>query len=289
MLCLFTLVGVAFGVAKLRMSRFGSAMLAVRANERSAAGVGVNVVRVKVLSFALASFIAGLGGCLLAYRRGVVTFDSFTALGGLALFSTAYLAGITSVFGGITAGILAASGIVFIAIDRWVHLGDWFPVITGVALILTLIFHPEGVASIGHRVADRLARCAPSADGPAAEPSPRSVPPAADADRADGRVDAPAGRSRWTYADRPLRRRDRGLGRVAPRGAGRDRRPHRSQRRRQDQRDRRHHRLRGGAGRRPARRRRRSTGLPRTPGCGPAWRGRSSRSSCTTTSRSRRT
>ena len=41
LLCLFTLVGVAFGVAKLRMSRFGSAMLAVRANERSAAGVGV--------------------------------------------------------------------------------------------------------------------------------------------------------------------------------------------------------------------------------------------------------
>ena len=115
LLCLFTLVAVAFGVAKLRMSRFGSAMLAVRANERSAAGVGVNVVRVKVLSFALASFIAGLGGCLLAYRRSVVTFDSFTALGGLGLVSTAYLAGITSVFGGLTAGVLAASGIVFIA------------------------------------------------------------------------------------------------------------------------------------------------------------------------------
>ncbi len=179
MLCLFTLVGVAFGVAKLRMSRFGSAMLAVRANERSAAGVGVNVVRVKVLSFALASFIAGLGGCLLAYRRGVVTFDSFTALGGLALFSTAILAGITSVFGGLTAGILAASGIVFIALDRWVHLGEWFPVITGVALILTLIFHPEGVASIGHRVADWLAqrRARRGPVRPRAEPRDVKPPP----------------------------------------------------------------------------------------------------------------
>ena len=75
-------------------------MLAVRANERSAAGIGVNVIRVKIASFAIASFIAGLGGCLLAYRQGVVTFDSFTALGGLALLSTAYLAGITSVWGG---------------------------------------------------------------------------------------------------------------------------------------------------------------------------------------------
>ena len=127
LLCLFTLVAVAVGVAALRRSALGSAMLAVRANERSAAAVGVNVVRVKVLAFALASFIAGLGGSLLAYRRGVVTFDSFTAIGGLALLSTAYLAGVTSVWGGINAGILASTGIVFIALDRWVDLGDVVP------------------------------------------------------------------------------------------------------------------------------------------------------------------
>jgi ABC-type branched-subunit amino acid transport system ATPase component/branched-subunit amino acid ABC-type transport system permease component len=157
LLCLATLVGVAFGVAKLRQSRLGSAMLAVRANERSAAGVGVNVVGVKVASFAMASFIAGIGGCLLAYRRSVVTFDSFTALGGLALLTTAYLAGLTSVWGGVMAGILASTGIVFIALDRWVDLGTWFPVISGVALIVTLIFHPEGLSSFGHRVADWLA------------------------------------------------------------------------------------------------------------------------------------
>jgi ABC-type branched-subunit amino acid transport system ATPase component len=115
-------------------------------------------VRVKVLAFALASFIAGLGGSLLAYRRGVVTFDSFTAIGGLALLSTAYLAGVTSVWGGINAGILASTGIVFIALDRWVDLGEWFQVITGVLLIATLIAHPEGIASGGHRIADRVAR-----------------------------------------------------------------------------------------------------------------------------------
>ena len=39
-------------------------------------------------------------------------------LGGLILISTAYLAGVTSVWGGILAGILASGGIVFIAVDR---------------------------------------------------------------------------------------------------------------------------------------------------------------------------
>jgi sulfate-transporting ATPase len=158
LVCLFTLVAVALSVAVLRRSTLGSAMLAVRANERSAAAAGVSVVRVKVLSFALASFIAGLGGSLLAYRRGVVTFDSFTAIGGLALLATAYLAGVTSVWGGINAGILSASGITFIALDRWVDLGQWFNVITGILLVATLIAHPEGVASIGHDLADRWAR-----------------------------------------------------------------------------------------------------------------------------------
>jgi len=88
----------------------------------------------------------------------VVTFDSFTAIGGLALLSTAYLAGITSVWGGLNAGILASTGITFIALDRWVDLGEWFGVITGVLLILTLIKNPEGVAAAGHEFADRWAR-----------------------------------------------------------------------------------------------------------------------------------
>ncbi len=88
LLCLFTLVAVALGVAWLRTSPLGSAMLAVRANERSAAGIGVNVTFVKIASFAISSFVAGIGGSLFAYRQGVITVVSFTALGGLALLAT---------------------------------------------------------------------------------------------------------------------------------------------------------------------------------------------------------
>ncbi|MCK9901780.1 ATP-binding cassette domain-containing protein [Frankia sp. Cpl3] len=201
LLCLAVLVAVAWGVARLRTSSLGSAMLAVRANEQSAAGIGINVVAVKVASFAIASFIAGLGGSLLAYRRDVVTFDSFTALGGLALLSTAYLAGVTSVYGGILAGVMASSGITFIAMDRWVHLGDWFPVITGVALLVALIGHPEGLASGGHELADRIDRLrhrrrpAPSpADGTKAI-TPESATPTAAAtatSAATDQTEAPA-------------------------------------------------------------------------------------------------
>ncbi|MFG1921969.1 ATP-binding cassette domain-containing protein [Cryptosporangium sp. NPDC048952] len=157
-LCLVVLVATGWGVARLRMSGLGSAMLAVRANERSAAGIGVNVVRVKILAFALASFIAGIGGCLLAYRQTVVTFDSFTTLGGLALLSTAYLAGVTSVYGGVLAGVMAAGGITAIALDRWIHLGDWYQVVSGLGLIAVLLTNPEGLAGSGHDLVARVRR-----------------------------------------------------------------------------------------------------------------------------------
>lgn len=156
-LCLVVLVVVAFAVARLRNSALGSAMLAVRANERSAAGIGVNVVLVKVVSFAIASFVAGLAGCLLAYRQGVITWESFAALAGLAFLTTVYLAGVTSVFGGVNAGIIAAGGIVFYATSEWFGLsGDWFVTISGVLVILTLMRNPEGIAAGGHELVHKV-------------------------------------------------------------------------------------------------------------------------------------
>ncbi|MDT3443324.1 MULTISPECIES: branched-chain amino acid ABC transporter permease/ATP-binding protein [unclassified Pseudofrankia] len=206
LLCLFVLVVVAFGVAKLRMSALGSAMLAVRANERSAAGIGINVVRIKVISFAIGSFIAGLGGALLAYRRGVVTFDSFSAVGGLSLLTVAYLAGITSVWGGVNAGLIASTGIFFIAMDRWIHLGDWFQVLTGIGLLAALVGHPEGLASDAHKLVHKarglLESRRPATPVAAPVPALAGIPTNGLAAGGSGALDAPA--TRATTVSAPL-------------------------------------------------------------------------------------
>ncbi|HKY13669.1 MAG TPA: branched-chain amino acid ABC transporter permease/ATP-binding protein [Microthrixaceae bacterium] len=150
LLVLVLVVIVAVGVAKLRTSRLGSAMLAVRANERSAAGAGVDVVQVKLVAFAIASFIAGLGGTLLGYFQSNVTFQSFTTLVGLALFGTAYVAGITSVSGGLVGGVLAAGGLVAVLTEEAFDLGEWFAIVTGVGLVITIVKNPEGVVGPIH-------------------------------------------------------------------------------------------------------------------------------------------
>ncbi len=150
LLCLVVLVVTALAVAKLRTSRLGSAMLAVRANERSAAAAGISVVKVKLIGFGIGAFIAGIGGCLLSYKQTNVSFESFSALPALGVFLTAYLAGITSVSGALWAGVISASGIVFVGVDRHVHLGQWYAIVIAVFLIVTVIKNPEGIVGPAH-------------------------------------------------------------------------------------------------------------------------------------------
>ena len=63
--------------ANLRRSPTGGRFLAVRANERAAAAAGVNVAATKLLAFGLSAFIAGIGGALLGYYQGILSFESF--------------------------------------------------------------------------------------------------------------------------------------------------------------------------------------------------------------------
>lgn len=172
LLVLVVLIGVATGVAKLRTTRLGSEMLAVRANERSAAGAGIDVVRVKLIAFAIGSFIAGLGGALIAYFQGNVTFDAFTTFVGLSLFATAYIGGITSVSGGLFAGFLVVGGLSAKVAGLIPDFGAWYAVLGGVGLVYTVVKNPEGVVGPIHAKLAAKRRAVETAPG---DPSPAAA------------------------------------------------------------------------------------------------------------------
>jgi ABC-type branched-subunit amino acid transport system ATPase component/ABC-type branched-subunit amino acid transport system permease subunit len=156
LLCLFVLVVTALCVVRLRRSRLGSAMLAVRANERSAAAAGVHVVRIKLIGFAIGAFIAGISGCLMAYMQTNVTFETFDALVGLLFFSTVFVAGITSVSGAILGGLGASGGLLFVTTNHVVNFGNWYGVLLGIGVIQTVIFNPEGAVGPMYATLDKL-------------------------------------------------------------------------------------------------------------------------------------
>jgi len=155
LLCLVVAVAVGIGVALLRRSRLGASMLAVRANERSAAASGINVSRVKIAAFAIGAFIAGLGGALLGYDQQVAASNSFSTLTGVALFATVYLAGVSSIVGAVTAGVIGTGGVLFYLLNRWISLDTYFAVISGALLVLTVIQYPEGVTGPIHEAIRR--------------------------------------------------------------------------------------------------------------------------------------
>ncbi len=167
MLVLVVLVIVAISVALLRQSPLGSQMLAVRANERSAAGAGIDVVRVKIIAFAIGSFIAGLGGSMLAYYQGNVTFVAFDAILGLFVFTGVYFAGVTSVSGGVMAGVLSTGGIVAYASNEAFGVDALYAAFTGLGLVLVVIFQPDGLVGPVHaKIEQWRKRRVPQIDAP---------------------------------------------------------------------------------------------------------------------------
>ncbi|WP_280438149.1 branched-chain amino acid ABC transporter permease/ATP-binding protein [Nocardia carnea] len=147
LLCLGVLAVVGIGVVWLRRSSLGTDMLAVRANERSAAAAGIDVARTKLVTFAIGAFIAGLGGALLGYQQTLATPEPFAVFLGISLFAVVYVAGITSITGGILAGVMAPGGILYFLVDRFLNVGDYYAVLSGVLLVVTVLANPDGIAS----------------------------------------------------------------------------------------------------------------------------------------------
>jgi branched-chain amino acid transport system permease protein len=139
-------------VANLRRSTLGQWMLAVRSNERAAAAAGINVRNVKLAAFGISSFIAGISGALYGYAFSSVTVDRFSALTALSLIALAYVGGITMVSGAIVAGLISVQALFPYALEKWFGVsGNYALLFAGLALIVTLIQNPDGVAGATYR------------------------------------------------------------------------------------------------------------------------------------------
>ncbi len=133
-------------VMRLRRSRLGEQMLAVRANERAAAAAGINVAAIKLSAFAISSFFAALGGALIAFNLGTYGPDSFGIFTSLTVLAFAYLGGISTVSGAITAGTLFSEGIGIVVTNEWfIDVGPYTAYVAGFFLIGTAVYNNEGI------------------------------------------------------------------------------------------------------------------------------------------------
>jgi branched-chain amino acid transport system permease protein len=126
--------------------RTGRAWLAVRSNERAAASAGIRVSATKIIAFGISAFLAGVAGCLIGFSQGQLSAASFEVDTGILIFATAFLGGITSVGGAMVGGAIAPLGVVYVFLNDRISFGNYYELIAGLGLIVTVLFNPDGIA-----------------------------------------------------------------------------------------------------------------------------------------------
>jgi ABC-type branched-subunit amino acid transport system ATPase component/ABC-type branched-subunit amino acid transport system permease subunit len=135
-------------VANVRRGRSGRRLLAVRTNERAAAALGIDVMVTKLYAFALASAIAALGGILLAFRLSSISYQSFDNFTSVTYVGLALVGGVGHLLGAFVGGTMATAGFNQEVLEStWGDVGRWIQLISGIAILLTVLGYQDGVAA----------------------------------------------------------------------------------------------------------------------------------------------
>jgi branched-chain amino acid transport system permease protein len=122
----------------------GRAWASIRESEPAALAAGVNITLYKMWAFALASFMTGVAGCLLAAQIGVPRAIGFQTQDSLTLAATALIGGIFSLWGAVIAGIFNQL-LPFLFQAQWGVNSNFLLIIFGVGLLQVLTTAPGGL------------------------------------------------------------------------------------------------------------------------------------------------
>jgi branched-chain amino acid transport system permease protein len=138
--CVGVLWVVGISVGRLKHTRLGRAMQAVRDNELAAGVVGVDTYRTKVVAFTLCALLGGLGGGLFAGGFTYISPDQFSFAESVVFFTMALLGGVRSPYG------TAVGTALLILLPEWLRfLKTTYLAVYGGAVILIMVFMPEGI------------------------------------------------------------------------------------------------------------------------------------------------
>jgi branched-chain amino acid transport system permease protein len=165
---LTVIIVVIFAVRNLDRSRVGRSWLAIREDEEVAEIMGVRTIKFKLWAFAIGAFIGGLGGVMFAGYQGFMNSSTFQLQ-----FSILVLAGVVMGGSGNIAGAILGGALVSYIPDRLRGISDpilntdlfqYRFLIFGVAIILIMVFRPQGLIPSRRRameLKDRAKEVAP--------------------------------------------------------------------------------------------------------------------------------
>jgi branched-chain amino acid transport system permease protein len=141
---LVSMAVVVFLLWRLTKGRLGFAWSAIRQDELAALSQGIDVARYKLIAFVVSAILAGYAGGLESHLNFFVDPNEYGVPRTVQVLTFAVLGGSGNVFGPIV-------GALFLTTLPYVfqQAGDYIGVVSGVILILVIIFRPQGIVGRG--------------------------------------------------------------------------------------------------------------------------------------------
>ncbi|QXJ25461.1 branched-chain amino acid ABC transporter permease [Actinomadura graeca] len=139
LLLAFIILTIIF-VRRLDKSRVGRAWASIREDEDAAELMGVPTFKFKLAAFAIGAAIGGSGGVVFAAKQTSINPENFTFL-----VSALILAGVVLGGSGNIPGVMLGAFLVAWLPERFRFMQDYRMLIFGAALVVMMIFRPEGL------------------------------------------------------------------------------------------------------------------------------------------------
>lgn len=150
-------------VTRLKNSRIGLALQALREDEIACEAMGIDLTKVKLSAFALGSCWAGFAGVIFAAKTTFINPASFTFMESAMILSMVVLGGMGSV-----TGVTIAAVILVLAPEYLRAFSEYRMLIFGAVMVIMMIYRPQGLVTDEKRAY----RITDLDDGDAAGPIP---------------------------------------------------------------------------------------------------------------------
>ncbi|MCX7654987.1 MAG: branched-chain amino acid ABC transporter permease [Treponemataceae bacterium] len=127
-------------VRRIENSRVGRALEAMREDEIACEAMGIDLVKNKLITFALGAFWAGVAGVLLAAQTTYINPDSFTLWESIMVLMAVVIGGTGSI-----PGVIAGTLVLKLLPEYFRALAQYRMLLYGVAMIIVILFKSDGL------------------------------------------------------------------------------------------------------------------------------------------------
>ena len=131
------------GLYRLVYSRMGRLCLSLQQNEELASSIGVNITYLRIIAYAISSFLGGLGGAIFATISQSIYPSSFTVADSINFMLNCFLGGLGYVF-----GPMLGTFVLYFGWDWLFQTGQYQLLIFSTTLIVLILFLPNGLLSV---------------------------------------------------------------------------------------------------------------------------------------------